>query len=97
MAHEPKQTIPIPELDSDRGRFEIEVSTRKYGNGQNVKDGMVTFMLYGDFRQTYARTAGRATQAVLDAQHAATFSPAQIESIRQEALAFYAAKQSKAA
>jgi hypothetical protein len=105
MANEPKQTLPIPELDSERGAFEIELSTRKYGNGQivsaahgqRVKDGMVTFMLYGDFRQVYARNAGRATQAALNSQHAATFSPAQIEAIRHEAIAFYAAQQARAA
>jgi hypothetical protein len=78
MANEPKQTIPIPELDSDRGRFEIELSTRKYASGhlvsaahgQHVKAGMVTYELYGDFRQVYARTAGRATQAALYAAKA---------------------------
>lgn len=105
MATEPRQTVPVSELDTDRGRFEIELSTRKYGNGQIVssahgqfvKDGIVTFLLYGDFRQTYVRTQGRATQAVLNAQHAASFSPAQIAAIRQEAIAFYAAQQAKAA
>jgi hypothetical protein len=103
MAREPKQTFPIPALDSERGTFEIELSTRKHSNGQivsaahgqNVRDGMVTFMLYGDFSKTYMRATGTATQRALDTQHATAFGPAMLPQITADCLAFYAEKNSK--
>ena len=105
MAHEPKQTVRVPELDGAQGEFQLEFSTRKYSNGQIVsavhgqraRDGMITFMLYSDFSKTYARTNARATQHILDSQHAATFSPAAVSEITAEAIAFYAAKSAEKA
>lgn len=105
MAQEPKQVIPIPELDNEQGAAQLEVSTRKYSNGQIVsaahvqfaKDGMVTFMLYGDFRWTALCTTGRATQKILDHQHATAFNPDELGRIKAEAIAFYAAKRKQEA
>ncbi len=103
MAHNPQTIITLPELDSKQGAFQIELTTRKYSNGEMVssatgefaRDGMVTYLMYGDFRKVYARTAARATQRALDAQHAATFSPAALPQIIADARAFYAARHAE--
>lgn len=104
MAQEPKQIIAIPELDSATGAAQMELSTEKYDNGRLVsaahihfvKDGMITFELCGDFRKVILRTLARATQKNLNTQHANVFTPAAIDALKAEALAFYAAKQKKA-
>ena len=69
MAREPKQIIDIPELNNEQGAAKLELSTRKYSNGQIVsaahvsfcRDGMMVFELYGDFSKTMLRIKGRAT------------------------------------
>lgn len=101
MAQEPKQIIAIPELDSKEGAAQMEVSTQKYDNGRLVsaahihfvKDGMITFECFGDFRKTVFQTLARGTQRNLNTQHASVFTPAAIDALKAEALAFYAAKQ----
>lgn len=105
MAQEPKQVIDIPQLDSAEGAAQIELSTRKYSSGKIVssahihfaKDGMVTFMLYSDFRKVLLSTPLRATQKNLNTQHASVFTPAAVESLKLEALAFYANKRNQKA
>ena len=97
MAQEPKQIIPMPELNGTEGRAELEISTRKYSNGQIVssahvhfvKDGMVTFMMYGDFRKTVLRSSGRATQKTLNQQHSTVFNPDYLVLLKAEVIAFY--------
>ena len=104
-AQEPKQIIDIPELSNEYGAAQMELSTRKYSNGQIVsaahihyaKDGLLTFMMYGDFSKTVLRIKGRATQKTLDAQHAQAFTPESIEALKSEALAFYASKRKREA
>lgn len=103
MAQEPEQVIPIPELDGEQGAAQLEVSTRKYSNGQIVsaahvqfaKNGMVTFMMYGDFRKTVLRTSGRATQKTLDQQHSTAFNPDYLTLLKAEVIAFYYDKRKK--
>lgn len=105
MAKEPKQIIDIPELNNGNGAAQLELSTRKYSNGQIVssahvhfvKNGMVTFMLYGDFHMTLLCNTARATQKTLDQQHATAFNPDAIERLKAEAIFFYANKRNKAA
>ena len=105
MAQEPKQIIPIPELDSEAGAAQMELSTEKYDTGKIVsaahihfvKDGMLTFELCGDFRKVLLRTTARASQKMLDAQHTLVFTPETIEALKAEALAFYAAKKKREA
>ena len=103
MAQEPKQIIEIPELDSEAGAAQMELSTEKYDNGRLVsaahihfvKDGMLTFEVFGDFRKVLLRTLARATQKNLNTQHASVFTPAAIDALKAEALAFYAEKRKK--
>ena len=103
MAQEPKQIISIPELDIAECAAQMELSTEKYDTGQIVsaahihfvKDGMITFELYGDFRKVLLRTLARATQKNLNTQHASVFTPAAIDALKAEALAFYAEKRKK--
>jgi hypothetical protein len=103
MAQEPKQIIAIPELDSAAGAAQMEISTEKYDDGRLVsaahlhfvKDGSLTFRVYGDFRKVLLRTVARATQKNLNTQHASVFTPAAIDALKTEALAFYAEKRKK--
>lgn len=105
MAQEPKQIIDIPELNNEQGAARMELSTRKYDNGQILsavhvhflKDFMVTFELYGDFRKVVLRTRARATQKTLDSQHAQAFTPETIAALKVEILAFYASKRKREA
>jgi len=105
MAREPKQIIDIPELNNEQGAAKLELSTRKYSNGQIVsaahvsfcRDGMMVFELYGDFSKTMLRIKGRATQRTLDAQHAQAFTPESIAALKSEVLAFYASKRKREA
>jgi hypothetical protein len=100
VAQEPKQIISIPELDKKEGAAQMELSTQKYGNGQLVsaahihfvKDGMITFECFGDFRKVLLRTLARGTQKNLNTQHTNVFTPAAVDALKAEALAFYAAK-----
>ena len=104
MAQEPKQIIAIPALDSAEGAAQMELSTRKYANGRLVsaahihfvKDGCITFECFGDFRKTVFQALARGTQKNLNTQHSSVFTPAAIDALKAEALAFYAAKQKKA-
>lgn len=104
MAQEPKQIIAIPALDNAEGAAQMELSTQKYDNGRLVsaahihfvKDGCITFECFGDFRKTVFRTLARATQKNLNTQHASVFTPAAIDALKAEALAFYAAKKKTA-
>jgi hypothetical protein len=104
-AQEPRQIIDIPELNNEQGAAQMELSTRKYSNGQIVsaahihyaKDGMMVFELYGDFSKTMLRIKGRATQKTLDAQQAQAFTPESIAALRVEVLAFYASKRKREA
>lgn len=105
MATSPKTLINMPELDSADGKAQMELSTDKYNNGQTVsaahvhflKDGMITFECFGDFRKVLLRAQlSRVTQKALDSQHAAVFTPAAIEAVKAEAIAFYAEKRKKA-
>jgi len=103
MAQEPIQVISIPELNNERGEARMELSTRKYDNGQILsavhvhflKDLMRTFEIYGDFRKTVLRTNNRATQKALDKQYAQAFTPEVIDALKAEALAFYVNKRKK--
>jgi hypothetical protein len=103
VAQEPKQNIAIPELDSAAGAAQMELSTEKYDDGRLVsaahlhfvKDGSLTFRVYGDFRKVLLRTLARATQKNLNTQHASVFTPAAIDALKAEALAFYAEKRKK--
>ena len=103
MVQAPKQIIPIPELNSDAGTAEMEISTEKYHTGHIVsvahiyfkKDGMITFELCGDFRKVLLRKRGTATQRNLDAQHFSVFTPEVLDALKAEALTFYAAKRKK--
>jgi hypothetical protein len=105
VAQEPKQTIAIPELNSKEGAAQLTLTTEKYGNGQLVssahiyfvRDGLITFEVFGDFRKVLLRTAARATQKALDLQHSSVFTPDAIEALKAEALAFYAAKKKSVA
>jgi hypothetical protein len=104
-AQEPKQIIDIPELNNEQGAAKLELSTRKYSNGQIVsaahiqyaKDGMLIFMMYSDFSKTVLRIKGRATQKTLDSQHAQAFTPETIAALKVEILAFYASKRKREA
>jgi hypothetical protein len=81
----------------------MEISTEKYDDGRLVsaahlhfvKDGSLTFRVYGDFRKVLLRTLARATQKNLNTQHASVFTPAAIDALKTEALAFYAEKRKK--
>lgn len=105
MAQEPKQIVLIPELDTEAGAAQMEISTQKYNNGQLIsaahihfaKGNSLTFECFGDFRKVILRTMARATQNNLDMQHASVFTPAGIETLKAEALAFYAAKKKREA
>lgn len=101
MADTAKQRIYLPELDSPSfGQAVLTCETYKGGNGglisaariTYVKDHCEAFALYGDFSKTLARYPGRATQKAIDAQQAFVFTPAQVESLKDEARAFYANK-----
>lgn len=103
MAQEPKQIIPIPELNSEAGAAEIEISTRKCNKNQLVssahihfvKDGSITFEVFGDFHKVLSRKRASATQRNLDEQHFSVFTSEAIDALKAEALAFYADKRKK--
>ena len=104
MANDRKQAIDIAELDSAQGTAQLELRTYKASRDivssahvHHVKDGFLRFELYGDFSKVLARSPVRGTQANLDTQHARIFTPQAIEALKAEAIAFYAAKRSKAA
>jgi len=105
VAIDPKQLIAMPTLDRADGAAQLELHTTKHGNGQLCssahvhfkRDGMITCELFGDFRKTLHRSRERATQKNLDAQHAAVFTPAAVEALQAEVIAFYADKDAKAA
>jgi hypothetical protein len=100
MASDVKRVIAMPELDSNKGQFQLELRTYKGFNGQivsaahgqYVRDGMLTFELCGDFSEVYERSNARATQKALEAQHAAAFGPESIAAIQNSVRSFYAAK-----
>ncbi len=106
MANEPKQTVDLPELNNGQRQAQLQLRTYKSARGilsaahvHFVKDGFVTFELFGDFSKTLGCFPDRATQKNLDARHAETFTPAQLEILKGQILAFYAdkAKRSRAA
>ena len=104
-AQEPKQLIDIPELNREDTRAELQIKTYKNDYGQIVsaarvhfvKDGMITFEIFGDFSKTVLRIKGRATQKNLDTQHAQAFTPESIAALKAEVLAFYASKRKREA
>ena len=105
MAQEPKQIIPMPTLDRADGAAQLQLDTMKLSNGQLcssahvhfASQGMITCVLFGDFRKELHRSRERATQKNLDAQHAAVFTPAAVEALQAEVIAFYADKDAKEA
>ena len=104
MANERRQRIDLPELNGPRGSAQLEIRTYKstphlasLAHVHFAKDGYVTFELFGDFSKSMVRSFDRATQKNLDAQHARVFTPQAIADLKAEAIAFYAAKRSKAA
>ena len=105
MAQEPEQTISLPALNNEQGAAQLQLTTNKYSNGQMVssahiyfvRDGLITFEVFGDFRKVLLRTTARATQKALDLQHSSVFTPDAIEALKSEAIVFYAAKKKLAA
>jgi hypothetical protein len=103
MAKDPKQIIPMPELDSNDGAAQLVLSTQKSGRGltscahiQFAGPNYIRFEMFGDFR-TYpgAPVKASATQKNLDAVHAANFTSAVVNELLDKARAFYAAKGAK--
>ena len=102
MARELQQTIHLPELDGAQVVAQLELRTYKSSRGiisaahvQFAKDGYVTHELFGDFSKTLGCFPDRATQKNLAARHAETFTPWQIEILKGQIVAFYAAKSEK--
>ena len=102
MARELQQTIHLPELDGAQGTARLQLRTYKSSRGilsaaqvEFVKDGFVRFELCGDFSKTLGCFPDRATQKNLAARHAETFTPWQIEILKGQIVAFYAAKSEK--
>ena len=103
MAQEPKQIIAIPELDSEAGAAQMELSTEKYDNGRLVsaahihfvKDGMLTLKCLAIFARFFCALSPCHTEEYKHAtrQH---FRACRIDALKAEALAFYAAKKKTA-
>jgi hypothetical protein len=62
-------------------------------------DQFLTFEMFGDFSKVLENNRGaRATQRALEVQHDRHFHPIDVEGLKRQAIAFYAAKNaSKAA
>ncbi len=102
MAFDRKQRIDVPAFDSARGTAQLELRTYKGSRElissahiHFVRDGMVTFELFGDFSKTLSRSPVRGTQANIDSQHARLFTPQAIDDLKAEAGTFYALKAEK--
>ena len=99
-AIDPRTIIPMPALDRADGAAQLQLRTWKDSRGllcssvstYFAKDGALTCILFQDFAKVYARNLGRATQKALDSQHAAVFTPAAVDAIKAEVIAFYAAR-----
>lgn len=62
--------------DTSRGRRVLNICTSKHGkristmaNVHHVKDGILTWELFGDFRFTMAESVGRCTEKTVAEQH----------------------------
>lgn len=104
MAHDAVTKMDLPEIKADGNLFEgqprLELRTSKDIMGRLasrasvswVSDGFIRFALGADFHRTYARSAQRATQTNIDAQHATTFTVDMIAQIKMEVIAHYATR-----
>lgn len=101
MANEVKQIIPMPELDIDGKIAKLELNTDKMNDQvvssasvHFVENGCITFEVFGDYRKVLGRTRVKpVTQKVLNTQHANTFTAAQIEVTKADAVEFYKEKR----
>lgn len=84
--------------DTPRGAQVLRIYTGKSSNGvlytsasvHFVRDGMVTFVVFGDFRKTIQTERERCTEKTVRAQHQRALDV--VDAIKAEALAFYAKK-----
>jgi hypothetical protein len=100
MAFPLEQLIPIPALDRATDKCVIHLTTSKTSRGitsgahvmwHHPNDGQ-SCLMFGDYRpKAIASIKGTATQAALDRQHRATFTPERIATITDEVRAFYKA------
>lgn len=113
MADNRETIIPMPELDPGDGtKAQLNLATVKTSGGSISSCAHVEYkhapsasgftgtscLLYGDFRKYLTNARGvRGTQKNIDTQHANVFTPGQIETIKAEAVAFYAKKKAEAA
>jgi hypothetical protein len=103
MAHEATQYVYIPSLDRDGKRARLGLTTdtnSRKGLTSSVQmqfadqDGLgFSFVMFRDFNKPVLTTPSvRGTQKTIDAHHALAFTPAMIDALKAEAIAFYAAK-----